>query len=216
MTETARRVLAALRCGVNVKDEAFDRLYPEEVRRVSSVHWTPVSVALRAARWLAPEAGRRILDVGCGPGKVCLIGAISCGGTWQGVERDPALVTVARATAALLEVAPSTAFHVGDMDVVDWSGFDSFYFYNPFAAILFGPSSYEPAARWPMLNDQIARTEAQLAALPIGTRVVTYNGFGGEMPDGYVATEAEPVGEGRLVLWVKQSTRRIDQTGTVG
>ncbi|MDB4962251.1 MAG: hypothetical protein JWP01_2250 [Myxococcales bacterium] len=202
------RVLAALRWRTAVPDRVFDRLYPKHVRRLSSVHWTPVSVALRAAEWLAPTAGARVLDVGSGPGKLCCIGAAARGGTWHGVERDPALVEAANAAAKLLDLERSTTFSAGEMEVVDWHSFDSLYFYNPFAAILFGEAPFAKAVRWSMLTDQIARTEAHLADLSVGTRVVTYEGFGGDMPDGYLLTHAEMIDDRRLALWVKQRSTR--------
>jgi len=208
MTNPAR-VLAALRRRLAVPDRVFDRVYPTSVRRLSSVHWTPVSVALRAAAWLAPEAGARVLDVGSGPGKLCCIGAVARGGSWHGVERDPALVQVANAAAMLLDLQQSTMFSAGEMEAVDWRSFDSLYFYNPFAAILFGPAPFAKTVRWSMLTEQIARTEAHLAELAIGTRVVTYEGFGGDIPDSYTLTHAELIRDGQLALWIKQrSTRR--------
>jgi hypothetical protein len=95
------------------------------------------------------------------------------------------------------------------MEVVDWRSFDSLYFYNPFAAILFGEAPFARAVRWSMLTEQIARTEALLTELSVGTRVVTYEGFGGDMPDGYLLTHTEMIGNGQLALWVKhRSTRR--------
>jgi hypothetical protein len=211
------RVLAALRWRSAVPDRVFDRLYPKRVRELSSVHWTPVSVALRAADWLAPEAGARVLDVGSGAGKLCCIGAVARGGTWHGVERDPALVQVANAAAKRLDLQRSTMFSAGEMEVVDWRSFDSLYFYNPFAAILFGEAPFAKAVRWSMLTDQIARTEAHLADLSVGTRVVTYEGFGGDIPDSYLLTQTEMIGDGRLALWIKQrSTRRVRSKTTDG
>lgn len=208
MIDVARAVVLALRWRIAVKDSAFDCLFPEEVRRSPSVHWTPVSVALRAATWLAPESGMRVLDIGSGPGKLCCIGALARGGKWHGVERDPVLVAVANATAALLEVTHDTTFCVGEMHFINWCDFDSLYFFNPFAAILFGPAPFERSVRWSMLTDQIAQTEARLAELPMGTRVVTYHGFGGDMPDGYALTAAELIKDGQLALWTKQRTTR--------
>ena len=111
--------------------------------------------------------------------------------------------------ATLLELQRSTMFSAGEMESVDWRSFDSLYFYNPFAAILFGQAPFAKAARWTMLTEQIARTEALLAELAIGTRVVTFEGFGGDMPDTYMLTNAEAIGSGQLALWIKQrSTRR--------
>ena len=209
------RILAALRWRSAVSDRVFDRIYPTGVRRLSSVHWTPVAVALRAAAWLAPEPGARVLDVGAGPGKVCCIGAAARGGTWHGVERDPALVEVANAAAKLLDLQGSTMFSAGEMEVVDWRSFDSLYFYNPFAAILFGEAPFAKAVRWSMLTDQIARTEAHLAELSIGTRVVTFEGFGGDMPDGYLLTHTETIDDRRLALWIKQRSRHRAQSEAV-
>lgn len=208
MIAAAAAIGTALRWRVTVTDRAFDRLFPSEVRARSSVHWTPVAVATRAATWLAPERGTRVLDVGSGPGKVCCVGALVGGGVWHGVERDAELVDVARATATLLAVQATATFSAGEMDAVRWSGYDAFYFYNPFAAILFGPSAFDPRLRWTMLTDQIARTEAALAERPVGTRVVTYEGFGGDMPAGYTTTNTERFGEAQLTLWIKQRSKR--------
>src|SRR5882724_9352746 len=77
MTAAPRALITALRKRNAVDDAAFDQLYSEDVRRLSGVHWTPVSVALRAVELLAPEAGMRVLDVGAGAGKLCCLGALS-------------------------------------------------------------------------------------------------------------------------------------------
>src|SRR6185369_2785667 len=89
MKAAARAVLEALRWRIPIEDLAFDRLYPDHVRRLSPVHWTTVPVALRAAALLAPEAGMRVLDIGAGPGKLCCVGALAYGGTWHGIELNP-------------------------------------------------------------------------------------------------------------------------------
>lgn len=203
MKAAARAVLDALRWRVAVDDLTFDQLYPEHVRRLSPVHWTPVAVALRAAALLAPEAGMRVLDVGAGPGKLCCIGALAYGGTWHGIELDPALVAAATAVASWLEIDQRTSFHAGDMQQLDWDRFDSLYFYNPFETLLFGFGSADPKS-WAVFADQVARTEERLSALSTGTRVVTFHGFGGEMPSSFALTFREAIGEGELALWVKQ------------
>src|SRR5438309_796822 len=66
-----------LRDGVS-DDIYFDRIYPEWARKLSRIHWTPIPVVRRAVELLTE--GReldpvRILDVGSGAGKFCLIGA---------------------------------------------------------------------------------------------------------------------------------------------
>jgi SAM-dependent methyltransferase len=45
-------------------------IYPPEIRDLSLRHWTPVAVARRAADFLVGEPETRVLDLGCGTGKI--------------------------------------------------------------------------------------------------------------------------------------------------
>jgi len=201
-TAEAGAARAALRGRVAGDDAAFDRLYPDHVRRLSWLHWTPVAVASRAAVLLAPEPGMRVLDAGAGPGKLCCLGALGHGGTWHGIELNPSLCAAATAAAARLGVADRTRFDAGDMHELDWRRYDSLYFYNPFEAVVFGgPATGD---RWAAFADQVARTQARLAGLSRGTRVVTFHGFGGAMPPGFARAAVETIGDGELALWIKQ------------
>jgi hypothetical protein len=198
------QIATALRQRIPVDDSVFDRLYPDHVQRLSGLHFTPVSVALRAAAWLAPEPGLRVLDGGAGAGKLCLVAALSHEGHWHGVERDPSLVAVASAAARELAVAHRASFAVGDLLALDWRAFDSLYFYNPFEAALFGRagrSDYEERSEY---NDQVAAVQDRLGELAAGTRVVAFHGFGGEMPSGFVRA----AGDGELALWIKEPPLR--------
>jgi hypothetical protein len=204
MTAAAATVLAALRAGSALDDAAFDRLYPDAVGRLSIVHWTPVVVARRAAVLLAPIAGMRVLDVGAGAGKLCCLGAVVCAGTWHGIERDPALVAVATAVARDLEVDHCTRFRAGDALAADWSGYDSVYLYNPFESQRFG-GGFAHAAGDAGFSEQVAAAEARLAELAPGARVVTFHGFGGEMPPGFALAELEEIEGGELALWIRRA-----------
>jgi SAM-dependent methyltransferase len=201
MTEAA--VVLALRDRVAIDDAAFDRLYPDAVARLSIVHWTPVAVALRAAALLAPIAGMRVLDIGAGAGKLCCLGAVAHAGTWHGIERDPALVAAATEIAGRLDVGHCTRFAAGDALAADWRGFDSLYLYNPFESQRFG-GGFARAAGDVGFSEQVAATEARLGELAPGTRVVTFHGFGGEMPEGFALATLEEVDGGELALWIKR------------
>jgi len=214
LSAAARAVVEALRWRVEVDDAAFDRLYPEHVRRLSGLHWTPVSVALRAAALLAPEPGMRVLDVGAGAGKLCCVGALANGGVWHGVEIDPSLVGAASTAARWLEIDHCTRFHAGDMQAIDWDRFDSLYFYNPFESLLFGGGRADRAG-WTVFAEQVARAEQKLSELSPGSRVVTFHGFGGEMPSSFALAFSETIGEGQLALWVQQPRSRRRSGGEV-
>jgi hypothetical protein len=202
MTEAA--VISALRDRIVIDDAAFDQLYPDAVARLSIVHWTPVAAALRAAALLAPIAGMRVLDVGAGAGKLCCLGAVAHAGTWHGIERDPALVSAATAIAERLDVGHCTRFAAGDALAADWRGFDSLYLYNPFESQRFG-GGFARASGDAGFSEQVAATEARLGELAPGTRVVTFHGFGGEMPEDFALATLEEVDGGELALWIKRA-----------
>lgn len=208
MTAHGPIIAAALRAGATVSDVEFDQLLPPAVRRLSAVHWTPVAVAVRAAAVLAPERGMRVLDVGAGPGKLCCIGALVTDARWTGVEREPHLVATARGLAVELGVAAGVRFDRGDAGAVRWRDFDSLYFFNPFETTLFGGDPTDAGLRWAAFADEIERTAAALADLPSGTRIVTYHGYGGDLPPGFVLESSERIGDGVLAAWTKASRRR--------
>ncbi|MBL0215168.1 MAG: methyltransferase domain-containing protein [Myxococcales bacterium] len=198
----AAAIRSSLRDRIPVPDELFDTLYPEQVRRRSHTHWTPVSVAVRAAVLLAPRAGMRVLDAGAGPGKLCCIGALVTNASWYGVERDLSLVETAAESAEALDVSACAQFRSANVAAVDWDEFDSVYLFNPFEAALVGERTAHLTA-WTQYVGEVAGAEAKLASLRPGARVVTYHGFGGEMPSSFARLSSEQVGVGSLDLWEK-------------
>ena len=57
-----------LRSNLILEDEAFNTIYPEEIRKLSRKHWTPVAVAKMAAEFLVVRPGIKVLDIGSGAG----------------------------------------------------------------------------------------------------------------------------------------------------
>ncbi len=191
------------------EDHIFDHQLPQRVRMKSSVHFTPVAVARCAARLLAPRPGMRVLDVGSGPGKFCVIAACEVPeATFTGVEIRPHLVHMAHKLASRVGVQNVSFVHADAMDV-DWSAYDAFYFYNPFAeqlheAFLLDRSlSFEPSK----FAEYVTAVRQRLSAAALGTRVVTYHSFGAPAPLGYEYIESHVIGTDRLELWIK--TRHI-------
>jgi hypothetical protein len=110
----------ALQRRIAVSDAEFDQVFPDELRDRSHQHWTPIEIATRAAEFLAPEPCARVLDVGAGVGKMCLVGALVIGAMWWGVEQDQALVAAATQAAWLLDVGAQTRFVHGDGSRMPW------------------------------------------------------------------------------------------------
>jgi hypothetical protein len=209
------RVVSRLTEGVPVADSAFDSLYPHDVYDLSRTHWTPVIVALEAVRMLVTEPGFRVLDVGSGCGKFCLVGALASEGEFTGIELRPRLDEEARRAKAALAVytpaAERAQFFCGEMQQLDWSVFDGFYFYNPFYENLLDDTNREKQIidrDIPLSSghyfDLTRVVRRKLDEAKVGTRVVSYHGIGVPLPLGWHRHERRAIGSGDLELWVKR------------
>lgn len=204
MTPHARAIRDALCRRIAVLDAEFDQVFPEELRERSHQHWTPVEIAMRAAELLAPDPGIRVLDVGAGVGKVSLIGALVTGAVWWGVEQDQTLVAAANHAAWLLGIGDRTRFVHGDGSRMPWDDFDAFYFYNPFGTLLLAPHA-SPFVRYATIQNTLRRVHQRLTNTRVGTRVVTYHGYGGPMPAGFSQAARERAGGDALELWIRET-----------
>jgi len=187
-----------------VTDFRFDQIYPPPVRKLSENHWTPIEVAIRAAELLVGNHKTRVLDIGSGCGKFCTIAALTSPGQFIGVEHRAHLAELAKDTAQKLG-ASNASFIQGNMADLDWSFFDSFYMFNPFyenkAAIIRIDDTVTMGLK--KYNNYIEIVRAKLRAARSGSRVVTYHGFGGDMPACYRLLKREPIGVSSLELWFK-------------
>ncbi|MDB5212820.1 MAG: hypothetical protein JWO86_747 [Myxococcaceae bacterium] len=199
----SRPVARALSSGQRVADRDLDEVFPLDARRSSKVHWTPVAVAAHAARLLVDQPGMTVLDVGAGVGKFCLVAAATVRARIRGIEQRAHLVEIARDAAVKLGVVVD--FVHGTLDSQDPKAVDGIYLFNPFAENL-SPMRDRIDNSVELNPERFRRdvdaTERFLAAARPGTRVVTYCGFGGVMPDAYVLQLREWHGS-NLELWVK-------------
>jgi len=203
-----RRWLAAvkhLRCGRAISDLVWDRIYPTKYAELSPVHWTPVSVARRAADLLSRGTQTRVLDIGSGVGKFCVIAALTTPGLFVGVERRGEMVDVARQTAHRAATSRTRFIHANANDI-DWTNFNGFYLYNPFEE-LWRPdvrSVGPPGTETTEYRSLVSFTQQCLVDSRPGTRVVTYHGFGGEMPSCFQLTLLQPCGRDFLECWERE------------
>lgn len=183
-------------------DAAFDATYTPAIRALSLMHWTSIGIARRAAAFLAPVAGTRVLDIGCGPGKFCVVGALTTGGRFTGIERRAHLVDVARKSVARSGV-DNAEILCGDVVDIEFARFDAFYIFNPFAENIGEAMAID--ATVPLSperhGDYIRHVAGQLAAKAIGTRVATYWGTCEEVPEGY--RRVGGMADGALKFWEK-------------
>jgi len=201
-----------------VSDAEFEDGYPLAVRWLSTPFWTPVTVARRAAGLLGGGPHKRILDIGAGPGKFCVVGALTTGASFVGVEHRAPLAVVARATAERFGASNARFIH-GVFDALDPADYDGIYLFNPFEENLWDWTSHVDQSV--QLSQRrfwadLAAAETFLARARSGTRVVTYHGFGSEPPNTYRLLLRERHGSGELELWeqtdgVQRNTERRDR-----
>jgi len=190
----------------DMTDAQFDALLPRAVRRVSCIYWTPVRVARRAARILDDLGVSRVLDVGSGPGKFCVVaGAAAPRIAFVGIEQRPHLVAAARALAASVGTTNVTFTH-GDATCLPAAGFDGFYVFNSFAENSFSiDNQFDQTVELSHVRrvDDVMRVERWLAARSVGTILLTYHGLGGPIPGSYECVHVEAAGSSWLRAWRK-------------
>lgn len=194
---------------LNGTDREFDSIYPRNIRKLAEKHFTSLSVARRAAAFLAPEptadiqTSKRILDIGSGAGKFCLIGAATTMGHFTGIEQREELVALSTQLATEYRLK-NASFVQGNVMAIDFHAFDAFYLFNPFYenlrtdsriddSILLSPSLYDSYSSY---------TRTKLEALPSGTRLATYFTATSIIPESYEKLESSE--EDKLVFWEKR------------
>jgi hypothetical protein len=194
----ARRLAAALRTGRCPPDEAFDRFLPGEFREVSPQYWSPLIVAKRASEWLDSLGISSVTDIGSGVGKFCIAGALCGRCRFVGLEQDPTRVASARGLARLFGVDDRVRFVCGSFGVAATPDATAYYLFNPFADV------DSDAGRSVRRYAPVVAMEDLLQSAPVGTSILTYNGFGGRIPEGYRLVRVDWALPAVLRLWTKE------------
>lgn len=187
-----------------VNDAVFDSFFPERIRKISKVHWTPLVIAKKAASFLAPAPESRILDIGSGIGKFCIAAAhFFPDSEFHGVEQRKDLFDLALEAQQRSEINNVQFLH-GNFTELNLEYYDSIYFYNAFAenmidiariddSIAYSPGLYAYYSNYLCkgLENMVSRT-----------RLVTYHGYEHEIPTGYEMVEHDI--HKRLKMWIKK------------
>ncbi len=187
-----------------MKDEEFDALYPIKIRKLSSTHWTPVDVAKKAVEFLCGSEGKSILDLGSGTGKFCLIAAANVEIKITGVEQRENLVQISRKLAAKFHLQNLNFIH-DDLNNLDFSNYDAFYFFNAFEENINLTDKLDKDNRinLELYHSLVTVIRDKFEGLPIGTRIVTYCGDATEIPADYLLIKSS--NKGKLRYWEKLS-----------
>lgn len=199
--------ITRLKKGAPLSDNAFDEIYPEPIRRLSKVHWTPIEVIRRATQLLIEHDGARVLDVGSGVGKFCIVGALISSGRFYGIEQRKHYVDLANSLVDHYKLARTTFFN-GNFEEIDWTAYDAVYLFNPFQENKTPEQRLDdsvPLSR-DLYREYVTAAFEKLESLRKGARVVTYHGFGGAFPESYERKISEWCYRGPIELWIKVQT----------
>lgn len=184
-------------------DENFNKLYPASIQLLSRRHWTPLIVARKVANFLAAEDNAKILDIGSGVGKFCLIAASQKPNSFfYGVEQRQRLIGHAKVAREILRLK-NISFINGNFTQLDFKHYDHFYFFNSFYENLIGTDKIDNSIDYSKelyyyynryLYNQLEKKTA-------GTRLATYHSLEGEVPPDYHVVGVEM--EGLLKFWIK-------------
>lgn len=184
-------------------DEKFNQLYPKEIAALASRHWTPLTIAKEAASFLAVGSNTRILDIGSGVGKFCMIGAqFHPNALFTGIEQRESLTQIAQSVAQKLSLS-NTQFLTGNFTEINFNQYQHFYFYNAFYENLIDNDAIDKdiVQNPELFNLYNRKLYKQLKLLPSGTRIATFHSSENEMPSSY-----QVVGVGSnedLKFWIK-------------
>lgn len=197
-------IFKSLKLNLTVEDTTFNELYPSRIKRLAARHWTPVAVAKFAAEYLVDKPYKKVLDIGSGAGKFCLVGAASTTGMFYGVEQRASLVKLSKKIVDKYDLANVEFIH-SNINEISFSDYEAFYFYNSFYENIDSSCSIDKTIlpERELFYSYSKYVKEQLEQTPIGTRLVTYSSNGEEIPDSfkleYIACE------GVLILWQKIS-----------
>lgn len=187
-----------------ISDTEFDKLYPERIRQLSVKHWTPIEIVKKAARFLASGPGAKVLDIGSGAGKFCLIGArLFPEIVFYGIEQRKDLHQVAVSVKGTTGIKNVNFLH-GNLTQFDHSRFDHFYFYNAFYENLASDGHIDQLLPY---STEIYHYYSRylykiLDGKKSGTRLVTFHSLEDEVPPSYQLVDATI--DLNLKMWLKR------------
>ena len=195
-------IFKKIQTNAELTDSDFNQIFTKKAQVIADIHFTPIQVAKIAAAFLATKKGARVLDIGAGAGKFCMIGAACTEGYFVGVEHRKSFYNQACRIAKQYQIGNVEFIHANITDI-RFTDFDAFYIFNPF---------YENISKVGKIDNRVELkpefylnyseyVRNQLSLMPMGTKLVTYFSFLKEIPENYELQEA--MYDYKLKFWKK-------------
>ncbi|OQP57674.1 methyltransferase [Niastella vici] len=184
-------------------DAKMLQLYPEPIRALSRMHWSPLYITQKVVSYLAQNDQVKVLDIGSGVGKFCLAGAFyKPAVSFFGVEQRKELIEHAELARKKLGFQNVHFLH-RNFTQLNLCEYDHFYFYNAFFENLDGAEKIDNEIVYSneLYNYYSIYLYNQLERMRVGTRVATYCSWGDEIPPCYKLAETHF--DNLLKFWIK-------------
>ena len=184
-------------------DEEFDKVYPKRYQKISKIHWTPIDVIKTALGWLEENDSMKVLDIGSGVGKFCIVGSLLSKHKFTGVEKRNNLFLQAKKTATFFKTE-NVHFINDNITNVNFHEFDAFYYFNPFCEQIAYSDWIDKIVDYSeeKYTHYVDYVIQELTKLPNGTKVITYCSHDFILPSSYTLRNMKF--EGQLLLWIKE------------
>ncbi|MBK8451357.1 MAG: methyltransferase domain-containing protein [Saprospiraceae bacterium] len=175
-----------IKSNIDISDSEFDLIYPKKIKQASEFHFTPIEIAKIAAHYLADSKDTKVLDVGSGAGKFCMIGAACTEATFYGVELRKNLFNTSNRISKQFSLT-NVYFTNSNINTIDFKNFDAVYFFNSFIENIFPLDCIDASIelRKDLYLEYSHYVKTQLDSMSIGTKLVTYFSFLKEVPDSF-------------------------------
>lgn len=201
-------VFELLKLNIDIPDIDFNAIYPPRISSLAKKHWSSVSISKLASEFLVDRPGTKVLDIGSGAGKFCLIGATNTKGHFTGVEQRGELVELSARLSKSYRIHNVKFIHA-NITSIKFNDYDAFYFYNSFYENIDVLNSIDFSVR---LDIQLYHRYSmhlveQLVSLPAGTRLVTFCSPLSIVPQSFKLQDSSH--GGLLKFWEKVSVKRF-------
>lgn len=200
-------VFELLKLNIDIPDIDFNAIYPTKISALAKKHWSSVSVSKHASDFLVDRPGTKVLDIGSGAGKFCLIGATNTKGHFTGVEQRGELVELSTQLSESYRIHNVKFIHA-NITSIKFTDYDAFYFYNSFYENVDILNSIDNTVRLDihLYHQYSMYLVEQLVSLPVGTRLVTFCSPVNIIPRSFKLQDSE--NSGLLKFWEKVSVSK--------
>ncbi len=167
-------------------DSTFDKIYPKTYLEHSARHFTPVKIAIKAAKLLVDSPSDKILDIGSGVGKFCCIGSTVTDAHFYGIEKRKTLINLSNKIKRQYKLK-NAHFINNDFTQIDFKKFNGIYFFNSFhenfdESCVLDETSKVSLSVYKKYHDDLI---LKLNECVKGTRLVTFHTFKNKIPSTY-------------------------------